>query len=191
MVSSWIIVTASRLNFRGRLREVILVCPSAWIGLEETSTWSTVPKARINRRKRTYIYVPRVKFSNVAAAVTTSRLILAVKGFDSATVAVAIPVWIILVGNTMCVAVMRFWCKAGITALSLICSSAGTKETTGVVSEEPTITTPELVPCKKFSNSVVPAAWAPPCGWKWTSIDGLSENVPARVVQGVSCLPVE
>ena len=38
------------------------------------------------------MYIPRVKFSNTAVAVTTRRLILAVKGFDSATVADATPV---------------------------------------------------------------------------------------------------
>lgn len=58
----------------------------------------------------------------------------------------------------MFVAVMRFWCKAGISALSLICSSAGTNDSTEVVSEEPTITVPEIMPCKKFSNKVEPAA---------------------------------
>lgn len=67
------------------------------------------------------------------------------------------------------VIVIRFWCKAGMFVFSLICSSAGTNESTAVVSDEPVMTVLETTPCKKFSSKVVPAVWASPCGWKCTS----------------------
>ena len=63
--------------------------------------------------------VPKVRFWNVAVAPTFSRFMLAVNGFESVNVTLAIPVFTIFVGNVREVEVIKFWCKAGIiTGLS-------------------------------------------------------------------------
>ena len=87
------IVTGSRLNSNGSVGDVMFVCPSAWIGSLERSTWSILPSVRL---------------LNVAVAVTSSRLSEAVNGFASTNVVCARPVWTMSVGKTSDAVVMRF-----------------------------------------------------------------------------------
>ena len=88
------------MKLKGSVGDVTLLCPSAWIGLAERSTW---------------LMLPSEIFWKVATAVTCRRLMLAVNGFDKVNSTEAIPVWTILAGKSRVVLVIKFWCKAGIT----------------------------------------------------------------------------
>lgn len=102
-VRSLMIVVGSRLKLKGNCSEVMFACPSAWMGEEDTSTWSMSPKN---------------KSWKVAFAVRSKMLMLAVNGLASAKELCATPVCTMSVGNTKEALVIKFWCKAGMVAAS-------------------------------------------------------------------------
>jgi hypothetical protein len=108
------IVTGSKLKLRGNADDVILLCPAAWIGEEDRSTFLMLPKSRPWKD---------------AIAPTARRLMLAVNGFERMNVAEATPVCAMLTGNVSFVLVIKFWCRAGIvTGESRICERADCKD---------------------------------------------------------------
>lgn len=148
--NSWMIVTESRLNDNGKSGEVTSLCPPAWIGLDEISTWSMVPS-----------FSPR----KVAIALTFNKLMLAVNGLESVKEVEAVPVWIMSSGNVSEALLMSVWCSAGIfTGDNRICESADFNESIGVESILPAMAVSTSMPCKKFCNKLRPAVTAPPLG---------------------------
>ena len=124
----------SVLKLKGSCGDVIVEPPSAWIGDDDLSTWSILPS---------------VKFWKVAVAVTSNKLMLAVKGFANTKVVVAIPVWTMSVGKNKEAEVIKFWCNAGIcTGSRWILDIASFKESIEVLSSEPWMAVSDWTPCR-------------------------------------------
>lgn len=130
---NWTIVNRSKLNFMSKDCEVTLLCPSACIGSDDTSTsW----------------IVPSVSPRYVAVAPTVSRLMLAVNGLARMKEARAMLVFTISVGNVKEVLLISVSCIAGIvTGDRTISERAICKDLIEVESVLPVMEVSASTPC--------------------------------------------